>query len=251
MAMIPYMAGGYAIDRLMGGDGKVGLAVGTGVGGFGTGTFSGALGSEAATAGMTNTVASNAAANSFPTILGSMPTAGAGVGTGIGGAGMTTIGANTPMGLSNATQFGSVNPLTTGGFSESISPFTPLGGAGVGGNVGFLGQPISNQVMDSALTGEKGLLGYGLENTFIQDGFDFINEGYEDMSLNDKLSMGMLGGQAIDTVTAPPPQLQVAPPQSIPAKEPTIGAPLAINVQAPNTSFYKDPRKLYEETMYG
>ena len=251
MAMIPYMAGGYAVDRLMGGNGMTGLAVGTGVGGFGTGAFSGALGSEAATAGMTNTVASNAAANSFPTILGSMPTAGAGVGTGIGGAGMTTIGANTPMGLSNATQFGSVNPLTTGGFSESISPFTPLGGAGVGGNVGFLGQPISNQVMDSALTGEKGLLGYGLENTFIQDGFDFINEGYEDMSLNDKLSMGMLGGQAIDTVTAPPPQLQVAPPQSIPAKEPTIGAPLAINVQAPNTSFYKDPRKLYEETMYG
>jgi len=253
MAMIPYMAAGYVADRAMGGNGMTGLAIGTGVGGFGTGTFAGALGTGAGTTtgAMTNTVASNAAANSFPTILGSMPTAGTGVGTGIGGAGMTTIGANTPMGLSNATQFGSVNPLTTGGFSESISPFTPLGGAGVGGNVGFLGQPISNQVMNSALTGEKGLLGYGLENTFVQDGFDFINEGYENMSLNDKLSMGMLGGQAIDTATAPPPQLQVAPPQMKPAKEPTIGAPLAINVQAPNTSFVKDPRKLYEERMYG
>ena len=249
--MIPYMAGGYAIDRLMGGRGTTGLALGTGLGALGTGTFAGALGGEAATAGMTNTVASNAAANSFPTILGSMPTAGAGVGTGIGGAGMTTIGANTPMGLSNATQFGSVNPLTTGGFSESISPFTPLGGAGASGNVGFFGQPITNQVMDSALTGEKGLLNYGLENTFVQDGFDFINEGYEDMSLNDKVSLGMLGGQAIDTATAPPPIPQVAPPQMIPAKEPTVGTPLAINVQAPNTTFYRDPKKLYEERMYG
>ena len=35
------------------------------------------------------------------------------------------------------------------------------------------------------------------------------------------------------------------------AKEPTIGSPLAINVQAPNTTFVKDPRKLYEERMYG
>ena len=225
MAMIPYMAGGYAIDRLMGGRGTTGLALGTGLGALGTGTFAGALGSEAATAGMTNTVASNAAANSFPTILGSMPTAEVGV--------------------------GAVNPLTTGGFSESISPFTPLGGAGVGGNVGFLGQPISNQVMNSALTGEKGLLGYGLENTFIQDGFDFINDGYDNMSFMDKVNTGMMGSKAIDTVNAPPPQLQVTPPQMKPAKEPTIGAPLAINVQAPNTSFVKDPRKLYEETMYG
>ena len=240
--MIPYMAGGYAIDRLMGGDGKVGLAVGTGVGGFGTGAFSGALGSEAATAGMTTAATEGAVASTSPLLFSNPASAG---GSGLGGLG----GA----GMFEGASLGTVNPLTTGGFSESISPFTPLGGAGVGGNVGFLGQPISNQVMNSALTGEKGLLGYGLENTFGQDGFDFINENYENMSLNDKLSMGMLGGQAIDTVTAQPQQtlLQVAPPQMKPAKEPTIGAPLAINVQAPNTSFVKDPRKLYEETMYG
>jgi hypothetical protein len=227
--MIPYMAGGYAIDRLMGGRGTTGLALGTGIGALGTGTFAGALGSEAATA---------TAPSLFTT-----PAIEGGSGLGI------LDGA----GIYEGSSLGSVNPLTTGGFSESISPFTPLGGAGVGGNVGFLGQPISNQVMDSALTGEKGLLGYGLENTMIGDGFDFINEGYENMSLNDKLSMGMLGGQAIDTATAMPQQapLQVAPPQMKPAKEPTIGSPLAINVQSPNTTFYKDPRKLYEETMYG
>ena len=240
--MIPYMAGGYAIDRLMGGNGMTGLAVGTGVGGLGTGTFAGALGSEAATAGMTNAVAANAATNTMPLLMTNSAAA--------GGSGLGALGG---AGMYEGAALGSVNPLTTGGFSESISPFTPLGGAGVGGNVGFLGQPISNQVMNSALTGEKGLLGYGLENTMIGDGFDFINKSYENMSLNDKLSMGMLGGQAIDTATAMPQQapLQVAPPQMIPAKEPTIGSPLAINVQAPNTSFVKDPRKLYEETMYG
>jgi len=41
MAMIPYMAAGYAVDRMMGGSGMTGLALGTGVGGFSTGAFSG------------------------------------------------------------------------------------------------------------------------------------------------------------------------------------------------------------------
>ena len=95
------------------------------------------------------------------------------------------------------------------------------------------------------------MLGYGLENTFVQDGFDFVNDGYENMSLMDKMNTGMMGVQVIDATNQPPPQLQVAPPQMIPAKEPTIGAPLSINVQAPNTTFVKDPRKLYEERMYG
>jgi len=226
MAMIPYMAAGYVADRAMGGNGMTGLAIGTGVGGLGTGTFSGALGSEAATATAPSLFTT-------PAIEG-----GSGLGA-LGGAGMY-----------EGSALGSVNPLTTGGFSESISPFTPLGGAGVGGNVGFLGQPISNQVMDSALTGEKGLLGYGLENTFVQDGFDFVNDGYENMSLMDKMNTGMMGVQVIDATNQPLPPLQVSPPQMIPAKEPTIGSPLAINVQAPNTTFV-DPRKLYEERMYG
>ena len=117
MAMVPYMAGGYAIDRMMGGDGKMGLALGTGAGAFGTGAIGGSAlgGATASTAGSTSMMM-------HPTLTAGV---GTGVGTGIGGAGMTSIGANTPMGLSNATQFGSVNPLTTGGFSESISPFTP------------------------------------------------------------------------------------------------------------------------------
>jgi len=259
MAMIPYMAAGYVADRAMGGNGMTGLAIGTGVGGFGTGTFAGALGTGAGTTtgAMTTAAATEAAASTTPLLFSAPASAG---GSGLGALGGAGVGTGATMGVSSIANpmagmspeyFGSVNPLTTGGFSESISPFTQLGGAGVGGNVGFLGQPISNQVMNSALTGEKGLLGYGLENTFIQDGFDFINDGYDNMSFMDKVGTAQLGGQVIDATNPPPPQLQVAPPQMKPAKEPTIGAPLAINVQAPNTSFVKDPRKLYEETMYG
>lgn len=230
MAMIPYMAAGYGIDRLMGGDGKVGLAAGTGFGGFSTGAFGSALAPEVATAGMTNTVASNAAANSFPEILGSMPTS------------------------------GTVNPLTTGGFSESISPFTPLGGAGVGGNVGFLGQPISNQVMDSALTGEKGLLGYGLENTAIKDGLgsvtDYIDDGYENMSVMDTINTGMLGEQALDTMTldtTPQGQIMTPPQVALQGSTPrqsTQANPVAITVPD-NQLSQNELEQLYKERMYG
>jgi len=248
MAMIPYMAAGYVADRAMGGNGMTGLAVGTGVGGLGTGTFAGALGSGAAgtagAAGSTSMMSTLAAE-------GALAGAGAGVGTG------ATMGASSianPMaGMSPVAEFGTVNPLTTGGFSESISPFTPLGGAGVGGNVGFLGQPISNQVRNSALTGEKGLLGYGLENTMIGDGFNSltgtINDGYENMSFMDKVGTTQMGGKVIDATNQPPPQLQVRDPQLKPSKEVTVGSPVQITMSEPNTTFV-DPRKLYEE-RYG
>lgn len=244
--MVPYMAAGYAVDRAMGGNGMTGLAVGTGVGGFGTGAFAGALGTGAGTTtgAMTTAAATEAAASTTPLLFSAPASA--------GGSGLGAVST----GLGGTGTLGSVNPLTTGGFSESISPFTPLGGPGVGGNVGFFGQPISNQVMNSSLTGEKGLLGYGLENTFentfVEDGFDFINEGYEGMSLMDKINVGVTGNSVIDNMTADTTvPIQAPPPQTIAAKEPTISSPLAIDVQAPNRSFVQDPRKLYEERMYG
>ena len=236
--MVPYMAAGYAADRMMGGNGMTGLALGTGVGAVGSGAFAGsALGSTGAAAGA-STAGSTLAS----------PTIATGASTGIGGAGMSTIGANTPMGLPSANSFGTVNPLTTGGISESISPFTPNGTSGIGGNTGFLGQPISNQTVNSALTQNKGLLEMGLENTPVQDGFDMINDGYENMSLMDSVGVAQLGGKAIDASNPPPPR--AAPPQVVKGKTSSVGKPLAINVQRPNTKFEKDPRQLYEE-RYG
>jgi hypothetical protein len=211
------MAGGYAIDRLMGGRGTTGLALGTGLGALGTGTFASALAPEltaAEMAGGMQGVSSIPAATSQVGILGTSP------------ANMMT-----------SNSLGALDIATTP--TSLLSPST-------------LAEATANP---SLFEMGKRNLSQGITDVqdFISPATDFINENYENMSLSDKLSMGMLGGQAIDTVTSPPPQatLQVAPPQMRPAKEPTIGAPLAINVQAPNTSFVKDPRKLYEERMYG
>ena len=215
MAMIPYMAGGYAIDRLMGGRGTTGLALGTGLGALGTGTFASALAPELTAAEMAGGMQG----------VGSIPAASSQVG----------ILGTSPANMMTSNSLGALDIATTP--TSLLSPST-------------LAEATANP---SLFEMGKRNLSQGITDVqdFISPATDFINEGYENMSLNDKLSMGMLGGQAIDTATAPPPQLQVAPPQMKPAKEPTIGAPLAINVQAPNTSFVKDPRKLYEERMYG
>lgn len=215
MAMIPYMAGGYAIDRLMGGRGTTGLALGTGLGALGTGTFASALAPE-----LTATELAGGMQG-----VGSIPAASSQVG----------ILGTSPANMMTSNSLGALDIATTP--TSLLSPST-------------LAEATANP---SLFEMGKRNLSQGITDVqdFISPATDFINESYEDMSLNDKLSMAMLGGQAIDTATAPPPQLQVAPPQMKPAKEPTIGAPLAINVQAPNTSFVKDPRKLYEERMYG
>ena len=215
MAMIPYMAGGYAIDRMMGGRGTTGLALGTGLGALGTGTFASALAPELTAAEMAGGMQG----------VGSIPAASSQVG----------ILGTSPANMMTSNSLGALDIATTP--TSLLSPST-LAEATATPSLFEIG---------------KRNLGEGIANIqdFASPVTDFINEGYEDMSLNDKISLGMLGGQAIDVANQPPPQLQVAPPQMIPAKQPTIGAPLAINVQAPNTSFVKDPRKLYEETMYG
>ena len=244
--MIPYMAGGYAIDRMMGGDGKMGLALGTGAGAFGTGAIGGsALGSTGVGAG-----ASTAGSTSMMQTL-ATPTLTTGAGAGIGGAGMTSIGANTPMGLTSANSFGTVNPLTTGGISESISPFTPQGSEfGIAGSTNLFGAPISNQTVNSALTQNKGLLNRAIEDSYVQDGFDFINDGWEGMSLMDKANTGMLGSQAIDATNPTPQYPQLAPPQMAERKPlATSGNPLSIQVGKRNTKFV-DPEQLYKD-RYG
>ena len=243
MAMVPYMAGGYAIDRMMGGDGKIGLALGTGAGAFGTGAIGGSAlsGATASTAGSTSMMQTLAT----PTL-----TTGAGVG---GTMGVSSI-ANPMAGMSPVAtaNLGTVNPATTGVISESISPFTPMGTSGIGGNVGFLGQPISNQAVNSSLTEAKGLLDWGLENSYVQDGFDFINEGWDGMSFMDKANTGMMGSQAIDAMNQEP-QYPMAPqpPQLMPRKAlATSGNPLSIQVGKPFTNF-EDPEQLYKDRMYG
>ena len=239
--MIPYMAGGYVADRAMGGNGMTGLAIGTGVGGFGTGAFSGALGSGAA-----GTAGAAGSTSMMQTLATPTLTTGAGVG---GTMGVSSI-SNPMAGASPVAQFGSVNPLTTGGFNESISPFTKAGSEfGVAGSTNLFGSPISNQTVNSSLTQDKGLLNRAIEDSYVQDGFDFINKGYEGMSLMDKVGTAQMGGQVIDATNPPPPPLQVREPQIKPSKKVTVSSPLQVTMSEPNTTFV-DPKKLYEE-RYG
>ena len=236
MAMIPYMAAGYAADRLMGGSGMTGLALGTGVGGFSTGAFSNLFASAIPEAATINTAATTAASNTMPLVMSNSATmGGSGLGTVLGSGGNTMLGSAGSGGLmsGNMANFGSVNPLTTGAINESISPFTPFGKP-IGGATNIFGTEISNQAVNSALTGGKAFGGL-FENTpldYVSQGTDFINEGWEDMSLADKGSTLMMGNQALDTMTAP--QAMIQPPQQreVIGKEPNIAAPLAINVPA-------------------
>ena len=82
---IPYMVGGYAVDKLMGGSGMTGLSLGAG---FGTGGF-GALG------------AGNTAANSLN------------AGTALGSGGMNTIQGMNALGMNSAVNAG-LGGLNTG-----------------------------------------------------------------------------------------------------------------------------------------
>lgn len=245
MAFVPYMAAGFAVDKLMGGDGLKGAALG-GLGGAG---LTGAFGGGAATAGGASSVASN----TFPTLLSSAGGSGA-ASTGLGT--LSTI-ANPMAGMSPAANIGVLNPATTGGLSEGISAFTPDGISGaVGENTGLFGQLTSNQALNSSLTADKGLLNTALENTPIgkiaspvsdllgqaQSGID---EGWEEMSNLEKAQAGVglagLGTQD-DTMN----KIQAQAPVVIPGKPTGTGvtaANVGINVQRPFTE--------YAATTYG
>ena len=86
----------------------------------------------------------------------------------------------------------------------------------------------------------KRALGAGLDT--VSDFADnpvtrFINTSWDDMDMGDKGSTLMMGGQAVDTMTAPPPMLQTPPPQVVRGKETSIDRPVAINVQSPNRTY--------------
>jgi hypothetical protein len=214
MAMIPYMAAGYAADRLMGGNGMTGLALGTGVGGFSTGAFGSLFAGAIPEAAATSAAATEAAAASFPTVL---STAG-GAGQALTQAELAALASQSP----NAGLIG-----------QTISPFTPLG-TQIGGATGLFGQEISNQAVNSALTGGKAFGGLfdSVPLDYLKTGTDFINDGWSDMSFADKAGALNMTNQAVDTMTAPQAMIQPPQQQEVIGKEPNIAAPLAINVPA-------------------
>jgi hypothetical protein len=208
MAMIPYMAAGYAADRLMGGSGMTGLAIGSGVGGFSTGAFGGlfegALAPEL-TATELGTGASGFAqypALKAPSILSSN--------------------------ITGAAPFTGANMMTS--FSQgALSPSMMT-------NPAILANAEQLYAAPSLFEQGKRALGAGLDT--VSDFADnpvtrYINTGWEDMDFGDKSSALMMGNQAVDNLTMQP-QNMIQPPQQreVIGKEPNIAAPLAINVPA-------------------
>jgi hypothetical protein len=204
MAMIPYMAAGYAADRLMGGSGMTGLALGTGVGGFSTGAFGGlfegALAPEL-TATELGTGASGFA--QYPAL-------------------------KAPSILSpNITGANMMTSFSQGALSPTSSMMT---------NPAMLANAEQLYAAPSLFEQGKRALGAGLDT--VSDFADnpvtrYINTGWEDMDFGDKSSALMMGNQAVDNLTMQP-QNMIQPPQQreVIGKEPNIAAPLAINVPA-------------------
>jgi len=271
MAFVPYMAAGFAVDKLMGGDGLKGAALG-GLGGAGlTGAFSGLGGTAAATTGGASSLGSGAA------LMGGGSTAATGgaLGSGMGLssianplAGATPLSSSS-MGLSSIANplagaspistptleslnaMSQVNPATTGGLSEGISAFTPDGISGtVGGNTGVFDQLTSNQTRNSALTGNKGLLDTAFENTTLNDftnpvtnllgrAQEGIDSNWADMSNFEKAQAGM-GVASLGTTDDTKNKIQAQRPVVIPGKPAGKGvtaANVGANVEQPFTEY--------------
>lgn len=201
--MIPYMAAGYAVDRMMGGSGMTGLALGTGVGGFSTGAFSGLF--EGAFA---------------PELTATE--------LGTGASGFAQYPALEAQSILSPQLTGAdmMTSFSQGALSPTSSMMT---------NPALLANAEQLYAAPSLFEQGKRALGAGLDT--VSDFADnpvtrFINTSWDDMDMGDKGSMLMMGGQAVDTMTAPqnmiqPPQVRVEQ-----GKEPNIAAPLAINVPA-------------------
>jgi len=203
MAMIPYMAAGYAVDRMMGGSGMTGLALGTGVGGFSTGAFSGLF--EGALA---------------PELTATE--------LGTGATGFAQYPALEAQSILSPELTGAdmMTSFSQGALSPTSSMMT---------NPALLANAEQLYATPSLFEQGKRALGAGLDT--VSDFADnpvtrFINTSWDDMDMGDKGSTLMMGSKAVDTMTAPqnmiqPPQVRVEQ-----GKEPNIAAPLAINVPA-------------------
>ena len=213
MAFVPYMVGGYAVDRMMGGDGMKGALLGAGgsmlpsmlASGATTSALSPTL-TASELAGATGVAGTQGmSALNAPSIL-------AGTGSNLTGSGMVT-------GMSNAGLMGATNVPThlLGAESLALANANPgtfeLMKRGLGSTIdGLTNNPITD---------------------FIGQGKDYIDTGYEDMTMMDKVQSGMMVDSAVNQ---PTPQLDVpAPPIDNRSQVPTVGKPLITQIQGIQT----------------
>ena len=204
MAMVPYMAAGYAVDRLMGGSGMTGLALGAGVGGFGTGAFGEMFGSALAPE-LTASELATGMSGAYPAVESASI-----LSPSITGADMMT-----------STSLGALSPEASMMLNPSL----------LADATAYAGPSLFEQ--------GKRMLGEGLNatNDLLSPAFDTINEGWSGMDTGDQMTALSMGDSAVDRLTSDEPQIMAPPPKLAEGKEPTIASPVAINVQAPGVNY--------------
>ena len=248
MAMIPYMAAGYAADRLMGGSGMTGLALGTGVGavgGFGalgsalggtTAAGANSLGAGAGLMGGTGTTVGGSAlglGSSIPATAGGYSSLLGGetilqpYNVGMGGV-ESTLGAYNPAAVV-PPQFGAVQGSAAGLYPD----YAPIAAERIGGYV-----PSATELETAAnLKQFGGLTDSVPEPTLFERGSDYMSGLFDDVTGKDVTSGAMQVSNMVDQRQQAQNMIQPPAPQIQRGKEPTIAAPLAINVSAPNREY--------------
>jgi hypothetical protein len=235
-------AGGYVIDKQMGGDGKKGALLGLAGGAMLPAAPALASGTAATTAG--NVAAGGISGGvATGTALGSGGMASAqGMGyLGAGGSGLlggTTTAAN----LGGGYTSGSLGGMT--GFSPTVPTVLPNAApvAATGSypssltTAGGQGVPTNLKPLDK-------LAEYSLPNLFTQ-GKDFVVDGFSDMSFADQLGVGM---QAQGLLNRPTQRME-APRSGMAQRKETVFAP-PLNSQIQNTQMPTEEEKLRSQYL--
>ena len=257
MAFVPYMAGGFAVDKLMGGNGMTGMALGSGIGSMGGfGALGEAIGGSSAL--MSNTGASSLMAGNALG-QGGMMTAGGMNALGMGGAASSGLSGFAPQLGSVVTPEYTPSLLMDSAYNAPIAPTDIYGGdlsmmqnqslgnaqslpidyadpyVGGGYDASFGDTYLGNESMmaNKNLGGipgaSQGVGGYGGGGLF-GNAKDYVVDGFNNMSFTDKINTGLTANKIIN----PEPQQMIVPPAPPLDRRnpiPTVSSPLVTKVQ--------------------
>ncbi len=216
MAFVPYMVGGFAVDKLMGGNGLKGAALGGLGGAFAPGMLASGAAEVAAVPAMqaSTGISLEALAAADPMALG------------LGDIAVTGAAPYAPYGIELGTTLADPMALNIGQLSATgatnsaamLDPYTLLG------NVSS-----PNLINNPSLLSQAG-------DWAVQKGADvtkYIDSGWDDMSNSDKAQTltGVVG--AVDSATQPPPPIQAPPIRQVVAKAPSPREPFVTQIQIP------------------